>query len=232
MFRTLGSRFFCHNNQRCVAPPGALPKGSGKPIIVCSIKRTGTHALIDLILNNFRSYQRSPLYVDYDQLVRLGVERESLFEMGDIVVKTHYPQVQFDDPKAIEDLRRLARDSHVLCPIRPQEAVHCSMKRFNAEVNNFTSEELEELYRRHETFWAEFSPVSFEFKSLVSSDCASRNIEKIASVLGLSAPSRVVANPGKDQVILTMCLKLATRVLGRRSPRLNTTIQFVSKVKR
>ena len=41
-----------HNNKLTVCPPGNLPRGEGKSILVPSIPRSGTHLLIDSIINN------------------------------------------------------------------------------------------------------------------------------------------------------------------------------------
>ena len=45
--------------------------------------RSGTHLLIDLILNNFAALRTSPLYIDADRFLReSGSSKELLFQIG------------------------------------------------------------------------------------------------------------------------------------------------------
>lgn len=89
------ARVLPHNNRRCVAPPGELRPGSGKPVIVSSIMRSGTHLLIDLLLNNFPAYRRMPLYVDLDHALASGLTAADLLHGGCYVMKSHHPNVRY-----------------------------------------------------------------------------------------------------------------------------------------
>ena len=89
------SRLLPHNNHRCIAPPGIIGPAGGKSIIVPSLMRSGTHVLIDLLLNNVPGYRRAPLNVDLDHYLAGKNSLDALNRCGSYVMKSHYPNFAY-----------------------------------------------------------------------------------------------------------------------------------------
>ena len=158
------SRLIPHNTRRTVAPPGRLrDTGPGEIVLVASVMRSGTHVLIDCILNNFDRYRRRPLYVDLDQLVRQGLDwRRIVDQAGPYVVKTHFPQVQYTGLK--EAVTQLLGAARVVIPERSAEDVLRSSEAFDTGM---TTDELRQSLRTFEQFWSRVPHLPVEFAQLV-----------------------------------------------------------------
>ena len=211
-------------NRRCVSPPGPLPAGEGRPIIVASLMRSGTHLLIDLILNNFAAYRRDPLYLNLDAYL---IERRSfrdLMNCGAYVAKTHYPQIPVPDD-AQDDLRRFAEHAVVLRPVRGLDEAHRSLLSFGETLS---ADELAALKTEADAFWEEFNPLDIPFNELATPALTAETVRRIAAHAGLPMPKRIVETLPKSETFRILTAKLLTRLLGHRASRLNTTIQFDS----
>lgn len=211
-------------NRRCVAPPGSLPVGEGRPIVVASLMRSGTHLLIDLILNNFASYRRDPLYLNLDAYLIERRASQGLMNCGAYVAKTHFPQIPVPDD-TLDDLRRFAERAVVLRPVRGLAETHRSLLSFG---ETRSMEELVACKAAADAFWDAFDPLDFSFDDLATPSLTADIVTRIAERTGLPLPGRVVVTPDKSQAIRILTAKLLTRLLGHRAPRLNTTIQFDS----
>lgn len=221
ILRKLGTKLFPPANTRCISPPGRITEGKGKPIIVSSLMRTGTHLLIDLILNNFSSYRRAPLYIDLDQYVNSKLPADSLFSCGSYVIKSHYPQ-----SKAAETIiDRLAADSFVIQPERELKDVYRSSLNFGYQR---TYEELQEEKAEFNKFWGRFNVLSIGFDEITNTEKVPSIINRIADFSGAKPSGKTVFPLGRNEVNKVLLLKLATRILGRHSPYINTTIQFAT----
>ncbi len=67
--------------------PGAA---NGTPhVVVAAQMRSGTHLLIDLILNNFPVYRESPLYLDLERYRLSDLETSRIPDLRGLVIKTH-----------------------------------------------------------------------------------------------------------------------------------------------
>jgi hypothetical protein len=222
--RSLASRLLPHNNRRCVAPPGPLPRGKGRPIVVASLMRSGTHLLVDLILNNFPAYRRSPLYVDADALFRSSGGGGGLAEVGSCIVKTHFPQLPAESA-AEQALADLATQALVLQPVRSADATLRSLQRFGYRGDR---RQLDAERQHWDAWWGRFAPVRFCFVDLASPTSSHEAVRQIARALGCDAPVVPQLTQSLEATGAVLGSKLLTRLLGRRAPRINTSIQFAT----
>lgn len=186
--------------------------------------RSGTHLLIDLILNNFPAYRRDPLYLNIDTYLNDGLPVEPLWECGAYVVKTHHPQMPVP-AEAVAHLRALAEQAVVVRPVRPLEDVLRSLHSFGEKLD---LAELERIRAETEAFWRDIRTLEIPFAALADSAGSREVLAQIADRAGLSLPPEPVPTPSKEQTGRILRAKLLTRLLGHRAPRVNTTIQFDS----
>jgi hypothetical protein len=217
------SRFIPHNTRRVVAPPGRLrDSGPGEIVLVASLMRSGTHVLIDCILNNFARYRRRPLYIDLDQFVGQGLDwRQIADHAGPYLVKTHFPQVQRVGLE--EAVTQLLRAAKVLIPRRSAAEVLRSSEAFDTGLSR---EELPRSLAVFDQFWSRVPHLSVEYAQLIDREHAPAQIERLAGFLG--EPPRVppLLPPDAAQRLRIYTAKLATRLLGDQAPVINTTIRF------
>jgi hypothetical protein len=211
-----------YNNRRTTAPPGRLVKGPGTPVIIASLMRSGTHLLIDLILNNFRDFKKSPLYVELDSYLDQGCPAETLFSCGRRLLKTHFPE-QTHASRDAEIIRRLAERSLIISPHRDPEDVYRSTAAFGYPMDRAT---FLERRRRFEEFWKDFPRLILPFEDLVRSGDYPARLRDIAAFLGVSPNRRTIGPPPGAGLARVYVLKAMTRCLGSRAPVVNTTIRF------
>lgn len=222
----LGKHFVSFKNPRVVCPPGVVPNSTGTPIIVASIMRSGTHLAIDLLLNNFPSLARMPLYVDADQLFRCGKNREQYLAgnlcIGECVIKTHYPQLIPEGKKEV--ILKLARESHVILLTRPIEQTYRSLDAWGI-AGNF--DEYTTLVNEFYAFWRSVAPHSIEvsFDELTNRDQFENVVEKISRSTGVVKKTRISFPVNPKNVRSLILTKVATRLLGRYAPTINTGIR-------
>lgn len=223
--RRLASRLLPHDNGRCVAPPGRLPQGAAPPVVVASLMRSGTHLLIDLILNNFAAYRHTPLYVDADAWFRAGNPPSDLASLEGCVVKTHFPQLRdgASGPAAEAALDRLATRAVVFQPRRDSDPVFDSLQRFGYRGDRAAFEAERESF---ESFWAKYDPVILEFADLADPASSHQCLLEMAEVLHQPPPATPVLSPAKSDARSILWSKALTRLLGRRARRINTSIQL------
>lgn len=224
--RDLVAKLFPHNNKRCVAPPGMIRRSEGSPIIVSSLMRSGTHLLIDLLLNNFPEYRRSPLYIDIDRYLTSELPVDDVFACGRYVIKSHFPQFS-TSPKSGEILSRIAKTGCVLRPERDLKDVYRSLKDFSYAGSY---DDLLREKEESEAFWGRFNVLRVSFQDLSDPGKTPELVSRISAFSGIRHPDRVVCNFMRHETGKVMVSKLATRILGKRSPYINTTIRFASTV--
>ncbi|MBN8429463.1 hypothetical protein JF535_01240 [Microbulbifer salipaludis] len=222
----LGKNLIPFNNPRVVCPPGPLPTASGKPIIVASIMRSGTHIAIDMLLNNFPSIANSPLYLDADQFFRSKNNREKYLqgnlEIGHCVVKTHYPQLFPEEKNAI--FKDLISKSHVILLHRPVDQTYRSLSAW-VETQDFEAykESVSEFYE----FWHAAAPdrLDVSFEDLTDPIGFLKLISMVEEKTGLERRSRTKypVNPKNTWVMIVT--KIATRWFGINAPTINTGIR-------
>ena len=222
----IGARFLSFKNPRVVCPPGIIPTETGKPIIVASIMRSGTHLAIDLLLNNFPELARKPLYVDSDQFFRCAENRKNFIlgekRFGACVLKTHYPEWLPEEKESV--FRRLANESHVIVLRRPIEDTYKSLSSWGiAKDFGRYRKSVDEFYH----FWQEAAPhrIEITFSELTDRNSFEALVPKIANEFNICSRRsiRYPVNPRKvGRMVIT---KLATRLLGKYSPVINTGIR-------
>ena len=210
------------HNPRTVCPPGVMQPGSAALILVPSLQRSGTHLLIDTILNNFALYKRRPLYVDIDHLLDDPTQVDRLITCGNYVVKTHFPQVG-DTPLREAQMRRVIACSKIVSPQREDAAVYQSSLAFGTVQSR---KEFEAQKQRFQQFWGELRVYYFTFARLVDRNNFGQLVNELSNVLEMPANSRLVLPYEKRARLKVYTAKLLTRLLGNRAPLINTTIGF------
>jgi hypothetical protein len=205
---------------RITCPPGTLTPGQGGFIVVASLPRSGTHLLIDAILNNFGRYKRRPLYVDLDKYFNNGQALEALLNTGGYVVKTHFPTFGLQHEHA---MRRLLERAVILTPVRPMDQVYRSARVYGSVSDH---QELAQQAARFDCFWQPYERLLIPFAQLVDTENYPLLIKQIGQFIGAAPNAKVVYPLAKKHIGRVKLLKLLTRVLGNRCPVVNTTIAF------
>ncbi|MFN0127726.1 MAG: hypothetical protein ACKV19_13685 [Verrucomicrobiales bacterium] len=201
----------------------------GRPVLVASLMRTGTHVLIDLILNNLQVYRQSPLYVQVDEYLTAGLPLEDLLTAGPYVLKTHVPQL-YDDPERLAQMRRVAAGAVVVIPRREVEATRYALARFGQDGRG-AADRVEEDFERLCEFYGPFGPHFFDFNQLVRREHAGSVVRRLSRILDQPLDGLPVATPDLRRLGRILLDKALTRSLGAAAPRINTTIR-IGKVPR
>lgn len=219
----LAARLFPYTNEKMLCPPGPVPTGPLPPLVVSSLMRSGTHLVIDLLLNNVAGYRQSPLYLDYDSYIFEGFSEETLLSAGSCVVKTHVAHRPFDQ-QAGNTLRTLAERGVVIIPVRDPEKIYRSMINFgyHASPGEFAA-----LHARHLDFWKGHDPILVNFEDLLLPEKVGKFLAEVRERAGLEA----VAEDSVPFVALAsratnLLRKLRTRIQGCNAPKINTTVGF------
>jgi hypothetical protein len=226
IYKWIANGFLSHSNTRTVCPPGIIEAGCLPHILLPSITRTGTHILIDFILNNFSFYKRKPLYIDLDKYVVNGGSLDFLLVNTGYIIKTHYPQrIEHKDIHLF--VEKLINSSILVSPARVLEETRLSTNVFG---NQNDIAEFRQAHDRFIKFW-QSKPVSyFDFNELVDDNSAAEVVNRLRKVLKISPNKVIVTTLAKNKVIKVLIVKLITRLFGSVSPIVNTTIGF--KIKR
>ena len=217
-----------HNNPRTVAPPGLLPQSNGRNVLIASLTRSGTHVLIDLLLNNFASLRNQPLYVDLDMWLRKGHSLDSLSQLEGVIFKTHYPQDEL--PVSEEEFEAFLQKANpiVLATERDLDSVYKSAT--SASFPRYTNrEEFDRDAQRHTTFWKEKAEMTLPLSELLQPQSYSLLAGKLEGLLEQPVRKTLIYPRSKDQKKRVLLDKLLTRLLGRRAAVINTTVGFAKK---
>jgi hypothetical protein len=191
-------------------------------VVVASFPRSGTHLLIDLILNNFPAYRRRPLYVNLDEYLREGMDVEELIRAGGYVLKTHYPEATFSASNA-EAYERIFAEAIILKPSRGDQAIFAS---FRGMVGPKRQATLEADLLAFRDYWGQKVLQRFHFDSLVDPAQTRVIVEELEKILGCPRAARLCPPPNKRSRYTVYFRKLATRLLGNRLAQVNTTVGF------
>jgi hypothetical protein len=212
------------DNPKTVCPPGKLqPSAVACPlVVVASFPRSGTHLLIDLILNNFPAYRREPLYVNLDEYIRQGLDVEELIRIGGYVVKTHYPESTFsvDNHAAYQ---RVFDNALVLSPRRAHDQIVRSYQRM---TDLKRKSEVASTLQDYLDFWQGHPTQLFEFSDLVNPAQTTTLLQRLSKLLGVACGSRPVGPPNRKRRLRVYLRKLGTRLLGNQLSKVNTTVGF------
>lgn len=230
----IGRHVLPFRNRRVVSPPGKLEPAIGRLVIVPTIMRSGTHLLIDTILNNFSGFRRNPLYVDLDRLLDDPIHREeriaALLQAGNYVVKTHYPQVR-SCPARDRFMNEVIAGSIVVTVTRHPDDTLRSSRKMGLPI---ACEELEygRSIDRFKEYWAEFPWTEFEFAELVSREKYRGVIASLEHQLGEKSVTTIKYPIPDSRRLSVYMMKGLTRLVGKYSPLINTTITFSRTEKR
>jgi hypothetical protein len=213
-------------NAHTCCPPGELEPVDGVAhVVVATLMRSGTHLLIDLLLNNFPKYRKRSLYVNMDRFIRDDHLIDQLLAAGGQVLKTHYPQIGDSDSNRVRVLPILAR-SRVILVERDREDIRRSMARFG-DWGTQQLHDLDAQFDRFDAFWDQRDDgLRVHFDDLIDPVLCARVLDRLSSFLDLRCSTVPVfprPKAARNRVYLD---KLMTRLVGRSAPRVNTTIGF------
>lgn len=208
------------------APQMKIKPRDGRAIIVPSLPRSGTHVLIDLILNNFSAYKDSlPFYIRLHYCIGNSHYEKDMVSCGSYVVKTHLSEF---NPSP--EVNRWLQESTILRPVRDIEGLAKSNSLFFRKVayddhkKNLLAERA-----KSDSFWSKYNCHDIEFSKLVNIDCQREIVVNIANITGLELPKRIITSREKSDKYRVYLDKIGTRLLGVKSPVINTTIGFSLK---
>lgn len=211
-----------HGNAKLTAPPGRIPNGEGRPVLVKSKMRSGTHLLIDLILNNFPQLRTESLYVELDHAFHQGITAEKFSNLGKCLCKTHFGGKKGQELRS-EITQNVVSRAYIIEPVRDLEQMKPSLRNFLSEQE--FKDYLETCYQ-FDRYWKETECLKISFNELISKEGNDSAIKKIAAYIGEEPSSKRYYNRSKQELRKVMLDKLLTRLRGVKQRRVNTTIQF------
>jgi hypothetical protein len=227
---TIGTRYLSFQNPRVVSPPGMVGHHRRRNIIVATPMRSGTHVLIDLILNNLPDYRTRPLYVDLDQLVKRSRSAPGLYgTLGNDsghVIKTHFPIAVDPNPAEMARVAALTQKAFVITVRRDEDAILRSLRRMNSDRASSASfdDRVQQDIGAFWAMWADRADLEIAFDDLFSSDAISLVLDRIATATSVRRARRLTPPMDATQRWRIYVAKATTRLLGRRAPRIDTTI--------
>lgn len=224
----IGTHLLPFTNPRVVCPPGTITPQGRPNIIVATPMRSGTHILIDMILNNIPAYRNRPLYVDLDQCRKQGNSENDLIGQvtpdAGYILKTHMPiGLQEGQPS---DLRiQKIFDAGVVITIRRDRAdVTRSLARWHHMASGADMSEYEAQYDTFWNFWDRRKRIHLDFTDLFASKKMASVLETLCADTGSTRAKRLtgpVSGTGKARIYTNKAL---TRLAGRHAPLVDTSI--------
>lgn len=225
----IGTHLLPFTNPRVVCPPGRVVCAGRPNIVVTTPMRSGTHILIDLILNNMPAYRRSPLYIDLDQCAKQEGPGNDLVgritpEAG-YVIKTHMPintpEGMADDPRI---LRILETAGAILTVRRSRDSVCRSLARWHGLQPDEALAIYGPSYDRFWEFWADRGTIGIDFDDLFRPDRMAAVLDDLCARVGVRRAQTLVPPPSGSNRAALHARKAITRLAGRHAPRIDTTI--------
>lgn len=224
----VGTHLVPFTNPRVVCPPGRVRQRDLPNIMVATPMRSGTHILIDLILNNLPAYRARPLYVDLDQCAKQGRADHDLLgaltPRSGYVLKTHMPLNVPEDMAADPRIEALTEAACVITLRRDRAEVCRSLGRWHRIGAAEAEAAYGPDYDRFWDLWEGRDRIAVEFSDLFDPEAMQRLLADIAERTGTRAARRFMAPPsgrGKGRIYAN---KMMTRLAGRHAPRVDTTI--------
>jgi hypothetical protein len=217
-----GAKMLPPANRQTTCPPGRLVSCNAPLIIVPSLMRSGTHLLLDSMMNNFLALRHKPLFIDFDAYERAGLPPGPIAQINGAIIKTHYPQTPLAAPY-LEALKQLIPRAFIITPQRPEAEVRRSLGKWGLFP---TDKEFADVTRRMDAFWVPFTPVTVEFSSLLKREGVAELVRIVAArtrLQPLPPEKMVMPSPSRSGVYLD---KMMTRLFGRHAPRINTTMGY------
>lgn len=215
-------------NRRTCCPPGSLKSPNGQPhLVVASMMRSGTHLMINLLLNNFPAFKSSPLYLNLDMFVHQGGQLKDLDQSGGFVVKTHFPQSI--ECRGHEDgLKEFLGRNKILLVSRDAHEVKHSLGKFGewgaAEVAHFA--QIRQDFSHYWDHEHHGEVMRVKYADLIDDTKLPALLEALEEFTGLPRSSKMMGVVAKKKRLTILFWKAATRLLGHLSPRINTGIKL------
>ncbi|MEM8729300.1 MAG: hypothetical protein AAGF79_05215 [Pseudomonadota bacterium] len=217
-------------NPRVVAPPG-MPRAQGRSnIVVATPMRSGTHLVIDTILNNIPAFRNQPLYIDLDQCWRqTGEEKDFITPITPdtgFVIKTHLPIGWKADGLADARLSAILDTTTVITVHREYEDVIKSLKRWHKSDFDTFALRFENEYHQFWRFWQNRPQIRVSFDEIFQPEKMTDLLDLLCRKTGTVRAGRFVPPPRLQRKLPVYFDKAATRLVGRHAPRINTTISL------
>jgi hypothetical protein len=224
----VGTHLFPFTNPRVVCPPGRVRPQGRANIVIATPLRSGTHILIDLILNNLPAYRNHPLYVDLDQCAKQDARGHDLLGQlptdAGYVLKTHMP---LNVPGGMAADPRIASLIGAACVVtirRNRFDVCRSLGRWYGLDQAAAEAKYGPEYDRFWDFWEGRPTITVIFEDLFREDAMRNLLAGISDWTGTQPTTRFRAPPTAKHRGGIYATKMLTRIAGRRAPRVDTTI--------
>jgi len=219
-------KFLKYDSPQVVCPPGDLTTPNKIPhLVVAALMRTGTHLVIDLLLNNFPQYCNQTLYMDLDRYIGNGGNIADVQASGGMIHKTHFPQYpQCLDQK--KDYIEFFKGKKVIITDRNKEDTFRSLSNFG-ELGKRKSVRFDFHYEEFQKFWHSHPNVlRLRYEDLIQPEKIPKILESICCFLELPYPDEPRYARRKKDRYRILFDKALTRLLGAKAPIINTGIQL------
>lgn len=224
----VGMHLLPFTNPRVVCPPGRVTRQGRRNIVVATPMRSGTHILIDLILNNLPAYRSRPLYVDLDQCCKQSTPGNDLIGAiapdAGYLLKTHMPLNVPDSMAADTRVEALLAGAVVLTLHRPRADVCRSLGRWHGLDMAAAEARYGAEYDRFWTFWEGREAIALGFADLFEPARMQSLLQRIGAATGTRPAAVYTAPPSGQSRNRIYANKMLTRLLGHHAPRIDTTI--------
>lgn len=224
----VGTHIVPFTNPRVVCPPGRIRSQGRRNIIVATPMRSGTHILIDLILNNLPDYRNNPLYVDLDQCRKQSGPGNDILanitSQAGYLVKTHMPLNVPDDMSGNSRVKELIDEGIVVTVRRSRADVCRSLGNWHGLDMTEAEQHYGVEYDRFWQIWDGHNGISLTFEELFNPTAMQKFLQRLGKETDTSPASRYTAPPSGKNRNRIYANKMLTRLLGRRATRIDTTI--------
>jgi hypothetical protein len=225
--RTFGARVLPFTNPRVVSPPGRPVANGARNILVVTPRRSGTHILIDMILNNVPAYRRHPLYIDLDQCWKQRRPGHDLIGAvspdAGYVIKSHMPIDNGPEPLDPE-IANLIDTALVITIRRDTGDITRSLTRWYKTQPKDPITRFEGQIDDFHAFWDRHERIEIAFEDLFDAPKMQSVIADICARTQTRPAARFRGPAARGRPMVIYLWKTATRLLGRHSPRIDTTI--------
>lgn len=224
----VGTHLLPFTNPRVVCPPGRVQRQGRANIIVATPMRSGTHILIDLLLNNLPAYRNRPLYVDLDQCFKQGTPDNDLIGGIDLdagyLLKTHMPLNVPPGMMESPEVAALTDAALVLTVRRPRAEVCRSLGRWHGLDAAAAEARYGAEYDRFWAAWDGRKTIALDFAELFRPASMQALLRRIGAQTGATPAAAFTPPPSGRSRNRIYANKVLTRLLGHRAPRIDTTI--------
>lgn len=224
----IGTHLLPFTNPRVVCPPGVISVRGRPNIIVATPMRSGTHILIDMILNNIPAYRNRPLYVDLDQCRKQGTPQNDLIGRvapdAGYILKTHMPIGTGPDGPADPRIPDLFAAGVVITVRRDRAEVCTSLARWHRLAEDAPMTRYEAQYDAFWDFWEPRDRIGIGFADLFRPDRMIPVLDTLCAQTGARRSGHFTGPSSSADRTRIYASKALTRLVGRHAPRIDTSI--------